>query len=177
MWKYSEFRALFNQHFIHACCEQDGYNSAYTRSCARFEIPEPEPTEADRIAMENGDQPLSAELKRFRKEYIQPVQLRWVLHRGEPNGLPGSRLKSRLLAAMALCDTSSLSRRCLGRERARAVSHCVLAAWKSRWEFEFMAWKALGKDCAEVWTLSVQISFLHSLLWFFQSVCLQGCTA
>uniref|UniRef100_A0A8C3IKA3 SOS Ras/Rac guanine nucleotide exchange factor 1 n=1 Tax=Chrysemys picta bellii TaxID=8478 RepID=A0A8C3IKA3_CHRPI len=53
----------------------------------RFEIPEPEPTEADRIAMENGDQPLSAELKRFRKEYIQPVQLRvlnvcrhWVEH-------------------------------------------------------------------------------------------------
>ncbi|OBS64225.1 hypothetical protein A6R68_07237, partial [Neotoma lepida] len=41
----------------------------------RFEIPEPEPTEADRIAIENGDQPLSAELKRFRKEYIQPVQL------------------------------------------------------------------------------------------------------
>uniref|UniRef100_A0A8C0QQ76 SOS Ras/Rac guanine nucleotide exchange factor 1 n=1 Tax=Chelonoidis abingdonii TaxID=106734 RepID=A0A8C0QQ76_CHEAB len=53
----------------------------------RFEIPEPEPTEADRLAMENGDQPLSAELKRFRKEYIQPVQLRvlnvcrhWVEH-------------------------------------------------------------------------------------------------
>ncbi|KAJ1154560.1 hypothetical protein NDU88_007309 [Pleurodeles waltl] len=53
----------------------------------RFEIPEPEPTEADRIAMEHGDQPLSAELKRFRKEYVQPVQLRvlnvcrhWVEH-------------------------------------------------------------------------------------------------
>uniref|UniRef100_A0A4X2JWB1 SOS Ras/Rac guanine nucleotide exchange factor 1 n=1 Tax=Vombatus ursinus TaxID=29139 RepID=A0A4X2JWB1_VOMUR len=53
----------------------------------RFEIPEPEPTEADRIAMENGDQPLSVELKRFRKEYVQPVQLRvlnvcrhWVEH-------------------------------------------------------------------------------------------------
>lgn len=53
----------------------------------RFDIPEPEPTKADRIAMENGDQPVSAELKRFRKEYIQPVQLRvlnvcrhWVEH-------------------------------------------------------------------------------------------------
>uniref|UniRef100_A0A8C5PJ88 SOS Ras/Rac guanine nucleotide exchange factor 1 n=1 Tax=Leptobrachium leishanense TaxID=445787 RepID=A0A8C5PJ88_9ANUR len=53
----------------------------------RFEIPEPEPSEADRIAMENGDQPISAELKRFRKEYVQPVQLRvlnvcrhWVEH-------------------------------------------------------------------------------------------------
>ncbi|XP_058257205.1 son of sevenless homolog 1 isoform X1 [Hemibagrus wyckioides] len=53
----------------------------------RFDIPEPKPTEADQMAMENGDQPLSAELKRFRKEYVQPVQLRvlnvcrhWVEH-------------------------------------------------------------------------------------------------
>ncbi|XP_061087233.1 LOW QUALITY PROTEIN: son of sevenless homolog 1-like [Conger conger] len=53
----------------------------------RFEIPEPKPTEADQMALENGDQPLSAELKRFRKEYVQPVQLRvlnvcrhWVEH-------------------------------------------------------------------------------------------------
>ncbi|KAG7492943.1 hypothetical protein MATL_G00019650 [Megalops atlanticus] len=53
----------------------------------RFEIPEPKPTEADQMAIENGDQPLSAELKRFRKEYVQPVQLRvlnvcrhWVEH-------------------------------------------------------------------------------------------------
>lgn len=44
----------------------------------RFEIPEPEPTEADRLAIEKGEQPISADLKRFRKEYVQPVQLRCV---------------------------------------------------------------------------------------------------
>uniref|UniRef100_A0A8C0F4X9 SOS Ras/Rho guanine nucleotide exchange factor 2 n=1 Tax=Bubo bubo TaxID=30461 RepID=A0A8C0F4X9_BUBBB len=53
----------------------------------RFEIPEPEPTEADRLAIEKGEQPIGADLKRFRKEYVQPVQLRilnvfrhWVEH-------------------------------------------------------------------------------------------------
>uniref|UniRef100_H3AG57 SOS Ras/Rho guanine nucleotide exchange factor 2 n=1 Tax=Latimeria chalumnae TaxID=7897 RepID=H3AG57_LATCH len=53
----------------------------------RFEIPEPKPTEEDRLAIEKGDQPISVELKRFRKEYVQPVQLRglnvfrhWVEH-------------------------------------------------------------------------------------------------
>uniref|UniRef100_A0A671X4E1 Son of sevenless homolog 2 (Drosophila) n=1 Tax=Sparus aurata TaxID=8175 RepID=A0A671X4E1_SPAAU len=53
----------------------------------RIEIPEPEPTEEDRQALWNGDQPMAAELQRFRKEYIQPVQLRvlnvfrqWVEH-------------------------------------------------------------------------------------------------
>ncbi|KAK2918351.1 hypothetical protein Q8A73_002722 [Channa argus] len=51
----------------------------------RFEIPEPKPSDVDQ--MEGGEQPLSAELKRFRKEFVQPVQLRvlnvcrhWVEH-------------------------------------------------------------------------------------------------
>ncbi|KAM9792260.1 son of sevenless homolog 1 [Neosynchiropus ocellatus] len=50
----------------------------------RFEIPEPRPTEPDQMEEE---QPLSVELKRFRKEFVQPVQLRvlnvcrhWVEH-------------------------------------------------------------------------------------------------
>ncbi|XP_016312444.1 son of sevenless homolog 1-like, partial [Sinocyclocheilus anshuiensis] len=50
----------------------------------RFDIPEPKPTEADQMAMENGDQPLSAELKRFRKEFVQPVQLRFDIPEPKP---------------------------------------------------------------------------------------------
>ncbi|XP_078452723.1 LOW QUALITY PROTEIN: son of sevenless homolog 1 [Lampetra planeri] len=53
----------------------------------RFKIPDPKPSDADRLALEQGEQPMSAELKRFRKEYVQPVQLRvlnvcrhWVEH-------------------------------------------------------------------------------------------------
>ncbi|XP_043111223.1 son of sevenless homolog 2 [Puntigrus tetrazona] len=53
----------------------------------RIEIPEPEPSEADREALWNGEQPMVAELQRFRREYVQPVQLRvlnvfrqWVEH-------------------------------------------------------------------------------------------------
>ncbi|XP_030627632.1 son of sevenless homolog 2 isoform X2 [Chanos chanos] len=52
----------------------------------RIDIPEPESTEADSQALWNGDQPM-AELQRFRREYVQPVQLRvlnvfrqWVEH-------------------------------------------------------------------------------------------------
>ncbi|XP_029706357.1 son of sevenless homolog 1 isoform X2 [Takifugu rubripes] len=51
----------------------------------RFEIPEPRPSELDQL--EGGEQPLSPEVKRFRKEFVQPVQLRvlnvcrhWVEH-------------------------------------------------------------------------------------------------
>ncbi|KAK5873281.1 hypothetical protein PBY51_018333 [Eleginops maclovinus] len=50
----------------------------------RFEIPEPRPSEDH---LEGAEPPLSAELKRFRKEFVQPVQLRvlnvcrhWVEH-------------------------------------------------------------------------------------------------
>lgn len=86
--------------------------------CARFEIPEPEPTEADRIAMENGDQPLSAELKRFRKEYIQPVQLRWVLH---PCEAPELLLKGHWPLVLLSCS-------CFGREgRLSCGVHLFLA--------------------------------------------------
>ncbi|XP_028312427.1 son of sevenless homolog 1 isoform X2 [Gouania willdenowi] len=49
----------------------------------RFDIPEPRPSEGQGDA----DQPISSELKRFRKEFVQPVQLRvlnvcrhWVEH-------------------------------------------------------------------------------------------------
>lgn len=59
---------VFHLHCHQAC-------DAFIR---RFEIPEPEPTEADRLAIEKGEQPISADLKRFRKEYVQPVQLRFI---------------------------------------------------------------------------------------------------
>lgn len=44
---------------------------------SRIEIPEPEPTEEDKQALWNSDQPMAAEIQRFRKEYVQPVQLRY----------------------------------------------------------------------------------------------------
>lgn len=44
---------------------------------SRFEIPEPRPSELDQL--EGGEQPLSPEVKRFRKEFVQPVQLRYTL--------------------------------------------------------------------------------------------------
>ncbi|XP_031567931.1 son of sevenless homolog 1-like isoform X2 [Actinia tenebrosa] len=42
----------------------------------RFKIPEPPPSEEDRQAMARGQPVLREDLKRFRKEYAQPVQLR-----------------------------------------------------------------------------------------------------
>ena len=52
----------------------------FSRFCsvtvARFEIPEPPPTKEDKLAIERGDPVVREDLKRFRKEYQQPVQLR-----------------------------------------------------------------------------------------------------
>lgn len=59
-------------------CDILHFLMAASLNCFRFDIPEPKPTEADQMALENGDQPLSAELKRFRKEFVQPVQLRYA---------------------------------------------------------------------------------------------------
>lgn len=42
----------------------------------RFEIPEPPPSELDKLAMARGEPVVREDLKRFRKEYAQPVQLR-----------------------------------------------------------------------------------------------------
>lgn len=72
----------------------------------RFEIPEPEPTEADRLAVEKGEQPISADLKRFRKEYVQPVQLRCVC---APSAALAQLLRHSSLLETALLPTGDLA--------------------------------------------------------------------
>lgn len=45
-------------------------------SFLRLTIPDPEPTDEDKQILMTSDHPMVAQLQRFRKEYVQPVQLR-----------------------------------------------------------------------------------------------------
>ena len=50
----------------------------------RIEIPDIEKSEEGRESLWNGDQPKAAEIQRFRREYVQPVQLRYGAAQTEP---------------------------------------------------------------------------------------------
>ena len=56
-----------------------------------FEIQDPPPTEEDRIALDWGATVVREDLKRFRKEYAQPIQLRYWLNTNITSNSPSSR--------------------------------------------------------------------------------------
>ena len=60
--------------FVHA----SGKLFKINLNCVTFDIPEPPPSELDKLAMARGEPIVREDLKRFRKEYAQPVQLRLV---------------------------------------------------------------------------------------------------
>lgn len=44
----------------------------------RYNIPDPDPTAEQQMAIERGEIPNREDLKRFRKEFAKPIQLRFV---------------------------------------------------------------------------------------------------
>ena len=51
-------------------------NCVVSLTVGTFNIPEPPPSDEDKAAIERGISVVREDLKRFRKEYAQPVQLR-----------------------------------------------------------------------------------------------------
>ena len=53
---------------------------AFFLTIITYDIPEPQPIEKDQMASQRGHAAVRDDLKRFRKEYVQPVQLRYSIH-------------------------------------------------------------------------------------------------